>query len=158
MTQGTDTQRRRGKPLRDTLDAKLCFDVYATNLAFARIYAPLLDPHGLTYPQYLVLSLLWQADDRTMGEIGDALDLKSNTLTPVVKRLAAADLVIRSRGTVDERQVRVALTGAGRDMRSRLAAVPDCVERATGLDPAEIRALQDQLRRVRANLNGRKTG
>ena len=137
----------------DSLDRKLCFDVYALNLAFARFYAPLLDPHGLTYPQYLVLTLLWEADGRGLGEIGDALDLKSSTLTPVVKRLAAAGLVTRTRGADDERRVEIALTEQGRAMRARLRAVPSCVEEATGLSEPEIRALQRQLRTLRRNLH-----
>ena len=136
----------------DCLDAKLCFDVYATNLAFARVYVPLLEPHGLTYPQYLVLTLLWERNDRSMREIGDVLQLRSNTLTPILKRMAAAALVERRRAPDDERQVRIRLTDMGRDMRHRLRDVPDCVEQATGLTAPELRELQDRLRKVRAHL------
>ena len=136
------------------LDSKLCFDVYATNLAFARFYAPLLEPHGLTYPQYLVLTLLWERDSRSVGDIGESLSLRSNTLTPVLKRLAAAGLVRRVRETGDERRVRVDLTPLGQEMRRRLEHVPDCVEQATGLSTEETRALQARLRRVRDSLNG----
>ena len=136
----------------DALDLKLCFDIYATNLAFARLYGPLLEPHGLTYPQYLVLTLLWERDGRSLGELGQVLDLKSSTLTPVLKRLDAAGLVLRRRERGDERRVRVTLTRAGREMREALRHVPDCIERAAGLDEARINALQEQLRAVRANL------
>ena len=136
----------------DALDLKLCFDVYATNLAFARLYAPLLEPHGLTYPQYLVLTLLWERDGRSVGEVGDILDLKSSTLTPVVKRLAMAGLVSRQRDVADERRVRVQLTEMGREMRVRLRDVPACVEEATGLTEPEIRDLQTQLRAIREHL------
>ena len=136
----------------DALDLKLCFDVYATNLAFARLYAPLLEPHGLTYPQYLVLTLLWERDGRSVGEVGDILDLKSSTLTPVVKRLAMAGLVSRQRDVADERRVRVQLTEMGREMRVRLRDVPACVEEATGLTEPEIRDLQAQLRAIREHL------
>ncbi|WP_299843201.1 MarR family winged helix-turn-helix transcriptional regulator [uncultured Jannaschia sp.] len=146
------TNRTPTKAQGDNLDAKLCFDVYATNLAFARLYAPLLEPHGLTYPQYLVLTLLWERDDRSMREIGETLYLRSNTLTPLLKRLAAAGYVERARSPNDERQVDVRLTQLGRDMRGRLAEVPDCVERATGLTEPEIRDLQRRLRNVRAHL------
>ena len=136
----------------DALDLKLCFDVYATNLAFARLYAPLLEPHGLTYPQYLVLTLLWEHDGRSVGEVGDILDLKSSTLTPVLKRLAAAGLVDRRRDVADERRVRVRLTDLGREMRIRLKDVPACVEEATGLTEPEIRDLQGRLRAIRERL------
>ena len=136
----------------DDLDAKLCFDVYAVNLAFARLYAPLLEPFALTYPQYLVLTLLWERDGRNVGEVGEVLDLKSSTLTPLLQRLAAAGLLLRTRDTLDQRRVHLTLTEAGRALRERLREVPDCVERATGLREEEIRALQRQLRRVRAHL------
>ena len=136
----------------DALDLKLCFDVYATNLSFARLYAPLLEPHGLTYPQYLVLTLLWERDGRSVGDVGDILDLKSSTLTPVVKRLAMAGLVSRQRDVADERRVRVQLTEMGREMRVRLRDVPACVEEATGLTEPEIRDLQTQLRAIREHL------
>lgn len=136
-----------------SLDDKLCFDVYATNLAFARLYAPLLEPHGLTYPQYLVLTLLWERDNQSMAELGRALSLRSNTLTPVLKRLASAALITRTRDGADERLVRIALTGVGRNLRTKLADVPDCVEEATGLTGTEIRDLQQQLRRVRQHVD-----
>ena len=139
----------------DALDLKLCFDVYATNLAFARVYAPLLEPHGLTYPQYLVLTLLWERDGRGVGEVGDVLDLKSSTLTPVLKRLEGAGLVTRTRESNDERRVRITLTSEGRAMRQTLRDVPACVEEATGLPEAEIRDLQTRLRTVRANLRAK---
>ena len=98
----------------DALDRKLCFDVYATNLAFSRFYAPLLEPHQLTYPQYLVLSLLWETESRSMAEIGRNLHLRSNTLTPVLKRLESLGLVVRTRLAEDERRVEVRLTDDGR--------------------------------------------
>ena len=139
----------------DALDLKLCFDVYATNLAFARIYAPLLEPHGLTYPQYLVLTLLWERDGRGVGEVGDVLDLKSSTLTPVLKRLEGAGLVTRTRESGDERRVRIALTDRGHAMRQTLRDVPTCVEEATGLPEPELRDLQTRLRTVRANLRAK---
>ena len=148
-----------GKPSKaanaDALDLKLCFDVYATNLAFARVYAPLLEPHGLTYPQYLVLTLLWERDGRGVGEVGDVLDLKSSTLTPVLKRLEGTGLVTRTRESADERRVRIALTNEGRAMRQTLRDVPACVEEAAGLPEPEIRHLQRKLRSVRADLRAK---
>ena len=151
MDRADGTDEDAGGPA-EALDRKLCFDVYATNLAFARLYAPLLEPHGLTYPQFLVLSLLWRSESRSMSEIGRNLDLRSNTLTPVLKRLEGLELIVRARVAEDERQVEVMLTEAGRAMQSRLSDVPDCVERATGLTVGEMRDLQQALRRVRANL------
>ena len=139
----------------DALERKLCFDVYATNLAFSRLYAPLLQPHGLTYPQYLVLTLLWERDNRTMGELGEALALGSNTLTPLLKRMASSGLIGRERDSHDERRVHVALAEAGRGLRAALRHVPDCVEAATGFAEPDIRALQAQLRLVRVNLRAR---
>ena len=136
----------------DALERKLCFDVYATNLAFARVYAPLLEPHRLTYPQYLVLSLLWDTESRSMAEIGRSLHLRSNTLTPVLKRLESLGLLVRTRHVEDERRVEVNLTDDGRAMQSKLSDVPECVERATGLAVGEMRTLQQALRRVRTAL------
>ena len=136
------------------LDAKLCFDVYATNLAFARLYAPLLEPAGLTYPQFLVLSLLWDEGETSLADLSAAMDLKSSTMTPLLKRMAQAGLVERTRETTDERRVRITLTDAGSALRHTLADVPECVERATGLPDSELRALQRTLRILRRNLGG----
>jgi len=93
---------------RGALDDFLCFGVYSTGLAFNRLYKPLLDRYGLTYPQYLVMVALARRDDQTVGELGGQLFLESNTLTPLIKRLEAAALVTRQRDTKDERVVRVA--------------------------------------------------
>src|ERR1700748_2322746 len=96
-----------------TLDDQLCFSLYATSMAINRTYKPLLDQLGITYPQYLVLSALWEEDGRTVGAIAERLSLVSSTITPLVKRLEAASLVTRTRGARDERQVLVALTDRG---------------------------------------------
>ena len=149
---GSDRAEPASGAIDDALDTKLCFDVYETNLAFGRFYAPLLEPVGLTYPQYLVLSLLWEREDRSVGDLGRQLDLTSSTLTPLLKRLAAAGLVERLRDARDERRVGVSLTEAGRSLRHRLRDLPGCVEEATGLTGPELRRLQDQLRRIRETL------
>lgn len=130
------------------LTQMLCFDVYAVNLAFGRLYKPLLDPLGLTYPQYLVLVSLWDRDDQSVGQIGAALGLDSSTLTPLLKRLEAAGLVSRTRDPADERRVRISLTGPGRALRARAASVPACVAGAVGMTPAEARRMQDGLSRL----------
>lgn len=102
----------------------LCFSVYAAQLAFNRLYKHLLAPYGLTYPQYLVLVALSQAEDRTVGDLGEALFLESNTLTPLLKRMEAAGLVTRRRDAKDERVVRVALGPAGAEVVERVECVP----------------------------------
>ncbi len=103
------------KPL--PLDDHLCFSLYAANMAVNRIYKPLLDQLGLTYPQYLVLTVLSEEDAQTVSGIADRLALESSTVTPLVKRLEAAMLVTRTRNPKDERQVNVRLTNKGRKLR-----------------------------------------
>jgi len=134
------------------LDDFLCFAVYSASHAFNRVYKPLLDRLGLTYPQYLVMVLLWQEDGRTVGDLGNRLFLESNTLTPLLKRLEAAGFVRRERDAADERQVRVRLTEQGRALHGQARAVPPCILAASGLDRetavrmrAEIEALRDAL-------------
>ena len=92
------------------LDNQLCFSLYGASIAMGRVYKPMLDKLGITYPQYLVLHALWEQDARTIGAIAERLALESSTITPLVKRLAAAGLVTRERDPVDERNVRVRLT------------------------------------------------
>lgn len=130
----------------------LCFDVYAANLAFGRLYKPLLDPLGLTYPQYLVLMTLWAEDGQSVGQIGGALGLDSSTLTPLIKRLEAMGLVTRRRDPEDERRVLVTLTETGQTLRQRAADIPACVGRATGLTPEQIARLRQSLRDLRRAL------
>lgn len=117
----------------------LCFAVYSTAHAFTRAYRPLLAPHGLTYPQYLVLVLLWAEDERSVTEIGKPLFLDSGTLTPLLRRLEAAGLIRRSRDERDERQVRIRLTEEGRALEEQLADVPAAIGCAVGLTAGELR-------------------
>lgn len=119
------------------IDQQLCFAIYSAGHAFTRVYKPLLDALGLTYPQYLVMIVLWEADGCTVGEIGAALFLESSTLTPLLKRMEGAGLVRRVRDAADERQVRILLTDTGRTMQDRAASVPGCVQAATGLTDVE---------------------
>src|SRR5437868_647267 len=130
-------------PLR--LDNQLCFAVYSTAHAFNRVYKPLLDRLGLTYPQYLVMLVLWEADDQTVKAIGAQLFLDSGTLTPLLKRLESAGLVRRSRDRADERLVRVALTPAGAALRERATEIPVALGCAIGRPAAEIAQLKDAL-------------
>lgn len=118
----------------DPLEDFLCFSLYGAGLAMNRLYKPLLDPFGITYPQYLALIALRTQEGRTVGELGERLFLESNTLTPLIKRLEAAGLVTRTRDKADERVVRVHLTDAGRTVTDQaLACVPGQVFEASGL-------------------------
>jgi len=130
----------------------LCFAVYSASHAFNRVYKPLLDKLGLTYPQYLVMVLLWEQDDQTVGSLGEKLFLESSTLTPLLKRLEALGQVKRTRDPVDERQVRVRLTDKGRAMREKAGEIPDCILEASGLEIDELRRLQSELVALRTAL------
>lgn len=134
------------------LDQSLCFAVYSAGLAFNRLYKPILDPLGLTYPQYLVMMALWEKDGQGVGELGDLLFLESNTLTPLIKRLEAAGLVKRARDTEDERQVRVTLTAAGRDLLKQASCVPMQVVEASGMSVDQLVRLRNSVAGLRDNL------
>jgi DNA-binding MarR family transcriptional regulator len=123
------------------LDELLCFSLYSASHAFNQLYRPVLDEIGLTYPQYLVLVVLWAEDDQTVSDLGRALHLDSSTLTPLLKRLEAAGYVTRNRDPADERQVRVRLTQAGKALKERARAVPKCAENAVTLPVDTIKRL-----------------
>ena len=138
---------------RGALDDFLCFGVYSTGLAFNRLYKPLLDRYGLTYPQYLVMVALARRDDQTVGELGAQLFLESNTLTPLIKRLEAAGLVTRQRDTKDERVVRVRLTERGQLVAQDVSTcVPAELMEAVGISIEEIAALNQSLVTLREKL------
>jgi DNA-binding MarR family transcriptional regulator len=137
------------KPL--LLDEHLCFSLYAASIAVNRIYKPLLDALGLTYPQYLVLTALSEDDGLTVSGIADRLSLESSTITPLVKRLESAKLVTRTRNAKDERQVNVRLTDKGRKLRSDAQCLTDQLLRS-GLKPAQLRALNEQVGDLRDRL------
>lgn len=128
----------------------LCFAVYSANLAYGKAYKPILDKLGITYTQYLVIVALWEQDRQTVSGLGERLFLESNTLTPILKRLAAAGYLTRQRSTADERQVVVSLTDAGRALREQGLEM-DLVA-ATGLEPDELRAMQKGIAKLRDNL------
>ncbi len=131
------------------LDEQLCYAIYSAGMAVQRVYKPLLDELGLTYPQYLVLNVLWREDAQTVGRIADALALESSTLTPLLKRLETAGLVRRARNPENERQVVVALTESGRDLRSRAGCLADALISTSGQEPAHLSAIASDLRRLR---------
>ena len=133
----------------------ICFSLYSATHAMQQAYRPLLDALGITYPQYLVLSTLWVADEPlTVGAIGATLYLESSTLTPLLKRLEAAGLVSRSRDPNDERQVRVGLTEAGVAMKARAAHVPGCIFGKVGMDADALHRLQGEVVALAQRLRG----
>lgn len=142
---------RLGSP--QSLDAQLCFAVYAAAHAFGRAYRTLLAAHDLTYPQYLVLLVLWEHDGSTVKEIGNRLFLDSGTLTPLLKRLEASGHVRRARDRADERQVSILLTEKGRALQGRMECVPGAAGGLTGLDVDGRVALLDILVNLRGALH-----
>lgn len=127
------------------LDEQLCFALYAATNAVVRTYRPLLDAIGLTYPQYLVMLVLWQDGERAVHEIADRLHLPPHALAPLLGRLERSGLVQRRRLAPDRRVVRVRLTAAGRELRSTAAAVQHSVVCHTGLSADALDALRDEL-------------
>lgn len=135
-----------------TLEDQLCFSLYATSMAINRLYKPLLDRLGITYPQYLVLSALWEEDGRTIGAIANRLSLESSTITPLVKRLEAAFFVTRTRQTEDERRVLVSLTDRGRAIKQDSRCLGEALFASAGMTPQELIALNRGVLRLRAAL------
>jgi MarR family transcriptional regulator, organic hydroperoxide resistance regulator len=138
------------------LDRQVCFALYAASRAVTQLYRPVLDALGLTYPQYLVMLVLWERGPITVKDLGSALDLDSGTLSPLLKRMEHAGLVTRSRQANDERTVQVRLTSAGAALRQRAASVPRKVAKATGLDLAELAALRQSLTTLAATVSGQR--
>jgi len=142
-------------PLR--LDRQICFPLYAASNLLTRLYRPVLAELGLTYPQYLVMLVLWEAGPQSVGELGATLHLDSGTLTPLLKRMEAAGLLTRRRDPADERRVLIALTEAGQALRGPAAAVPATLARGLGLSPEALAALRDAVQDMVAVL-GRQPG
>ena len=134
------------------LDDLLCFLVYSTGFAFNRVYRKPLEHLGLTYPQYLVMVVLWGSNALTVGQIGERMRLDSGTLTPLLKRLEALGMVTRGRSPADERRVIVTLTRKGRDLHDRAGEVMACVTEAVGLDAGKDSGLVQQIRALRKTL------
>jgi MarR family transcriptional regulator, organic hydroperoxide resistance regulator len=134
------------------LDELLCFTLYSTGLAMNKVYRKALRKLDLTYPQYLVLVVLWEKDELTVSDIGARLFLDSATLTPLLKRLEAAGLVSRARAAADERQVLISLTEAGRALQQEAGAIFDAVLCATSCSPGELSVIKQQLEGLRAKL------
>ncbi|MBX7489800.1 MarR family transcriptional regulator [Qipengyuania sp. GH25] len=135
----------------------LCFSVYSATNAFNRMYKSVLDQFGLTYTQYLVLTVLAERGEASVGELGEMLYLESNTLTPLLKRLETSDLVGRRRDPADERIVRVALTKSGRKLAEQAQCVPSEVLKAANISEEQIARLNAELNLLRRNLRASQT-
>lgn len=135
-----------------TPDHMVCFSLYTASRATTQLYRRLLEPWGLTYPQYLVLVLLWAKGSQSVGQLGDDLDLDSGTLSPLLRRMEANDLVSRTRDTGDERVVMVALTDRGEQLRTETSAVPEAIGTAMGLTEESARTLLDAVHTYTASV------
>lgn len=131
------------------LDNQFCFALYSTNLALHKLYRQLLAPMNLTYPQYLVMLVLWEKDDITVSEIGERLFLDSATLTPLLKRLESAGMIRRQRSRQDERQVVITLSESGRELQQQAASIPQAIGCAMACDNATLLDIKQQLEELR---------
>jgi DNA-binding MarR family transcriptional regulator len=134
------------------LDNQLCFALYSSSLAMTKLYKPLLAELGLTYPQYLVMLVLWEQDDLMVSTLGDKLSLDSGTLTPLLKRLEVGGFIARRRATDDERRVLVKLTPSGRQLKKQANGIPACVLQASQCTLKTATALTQQIKQLRTNL------
>ncbi len=134
------------------LEDQLCFSIYSTSLAINRLYKPLLDELGITYPQYLVLNALWEEDGRSISALAHRIGLESSTITPLVKRLEAAGLVTRTRSIEDERSVHVMLTASGSALRDESRCLGEALFINAKMPVEEMIALNREIRRLYAAL------
>ncbi|MBC7701686.1 MarR family transcriptional regulator [Aquabacterium sp.] len=136
-----------------SLDRQLCFALYSASLAMTKLYKPLLAPLGLTYPQYLVMMVLWEHADLTVNDLGQHLQLDSGTLTPLLKRLEAAGLVQRQRDQEDERRVRITLSASGRALKEQAQSIPQAVGCQMDMTKQQLVSLRTTLSELRDRLN-----
>jgi DNA-binding MarR family transcriptional regulator len=134
------------------LDQQLCFALYSSSLLLTKLYKPHLDRLGLTYPQYLVMLVLWEHDDQVVHEVGDRLGLDSGTLTPLLKRMEAHGLILRQRDVDDERRVRVRLTEQGRTLKAEARSVPQAMRCVIGGGDDDFAALRASMQSLRQRL------
>ena len=151
----TPTSENSPSPAALRLDNQVCFALYSASLAMTKLYKPLLDDIGLTYPQYLVMLVLWEQDGITVSELGERLYLDSGTLTPLLKRLEASGHIRRARDAQDERRVRIALTLQGLGLRDQAERIPHCVLESSQCTLPELVALTSQLKTLRERLSQR---
>lgn len=136
------------------LDRQVCFPLYAASNLLARLYRPVLADLGLTYPQYLVMLVLWKHAPQTVGSLGEALYLDSGTLTPLLKRMEQAGLIQRARDPRDERRVQIDLTPEGRVLRASAETVPATLVAGLSITEGEIVGLRDQVRALVGIIHG----
>ncbi len=132
-----------------TLDAQLCFALYSAQLAMSRVYRGFLEQLGLTYPQYLVMLLLWEQDGVTVTDLGERLYLDSATLTPLLKRMQALGLIEKHRSNLDQRQVILSLTAIGKNLKKQAQSIPNGVMCATGCTPTQAKKQKLDLENLR---------
>lgn len=135
------------------LDNFICFAVYTVRHALNRVYKPLLDTLGLTYPQYLAMVALWERDGQTVAGLGEKLFLESSTLIPLLKRLETAGYVSRERSKDDERVVVLRLTDEGKRLKEKAIGIPGCIAAASGRDAVDLTRLQAEIVALREALN-----
>ena len=136
------------------LDNQLCFALYSTSLQMTKVYKPLLQALGLTYPQYIAMLVLWEQDGITVGDISSRMLTDPGSLTPLLKRLEGEGLITRTRSQADERVVELRLTDKGRALRQQAESVPACILAATGLDLEQLASLKNELVDLRGYLQG----
>jgi DNA-binding MarR family transcriptional regulator len=135
------------------LEDHLCFSLYASSRAIFRLYRPFLDELNLTYPQYLVLLVLWEREKCTVKELGELLDLDSGTLTPMLKRMEASGFVKRRRDTTDERVVIVSITEEGEALRDKAVCIPQSLLTSTGMTVEEVTVLNSAIKKLLTKVN-----
>ena len=134
------------------LDNQLCFALYSTSLQMTKVYKPLLQALGLTYPQYIAMLVLWEGDGITVGEISARMLTDPGSLTPLLKRLEAEGLITRTRSQADERVVQLRLTDKGRDLRRQAESIPGCILASSRLTLEKLQRLQQELVELREQL------
>ena len=141
------------------LDNQLCFRLYTASRLITQAYHPLLEPLGLTYPQYLVMLVLWERDNQTVGDIARRLKLETNTITPLIKRMEQANLLDRSKGKTDSRQTIVSLSWRGRELEERAQQIPECMIdtlQCTTDDTSELKQMANLLDKLIARVDSRQ--
>lgn len=136
-----------------SLDNQLCFSLYSASLAMTKAYRPLLTEVGLTYPQYLVMLVLWERDNLSVSSLGEILFLDSGTLTPLLKRMESMKLLVRQRSSEDERQVDIVLSSQGRKLKTKIEHIPHFIMSQTECNLEEIKSLTGKLKKLRTSLN-----
>ena len=152
-----DEKKDRHTPLpkgdnRLALERQLCFALYSASLAMTKLYRPYLQPMGLTFPQYLVMLVIWERDDVTLSDLAERLLLDSGTLTPLLRRLQSSGLLRRERDARDERKIRVTLTPEGRALRRRARSIPEPAAAAPGCELSELDGLTAQVTKLRDSI------